>query len=443
MSKKPSHNLIWDRSAECMSLSERKELQLNRLRDLIERVYVQSPFYRKLYTEHQIKPQNIRSLEDLQQLPFTVKSDLRDNYPFELFCTPLKEVVRLHCSSGTTGKPVVSAFTKNDLDMWSEMMARSFTSAGTTNRDVVHVSYGYGLFTGGLGADMGSLRVGASTVPVSGGLNNRQIMLLEDFGATVLACTPSYALVIAEAAAQLGVDIPSRFRLRTGIFGAEPWTEEMRAEIEEKLNLEAYDIFGMGEIMGPGVAVECPYHNGMHIQDDYFLPEIIDPDTGELLGPGEQGELVLTTLTKEAMPLIRYRTRDITRLEYEPCPCGRTSVRFHKLAGRTDDMLIIRGVNVFPSQIEGVLLRFEELEPQYLLMVERVNNLDRLEVLVEAKDEFYNLGEEAIEAFSNKVKHELHQMLYISTKVTIVPPRTIQRSEGKAKRIIDKRKESI
>lgn len=443
MTVTPNHNLIWDPKAECMSIEERRTVQLRRLKDLIERVYVQSPFFRNLYMEHNVKPGDINSLEDLQKLPFTVKNDLRDNYPFELFAVPLKDVIRLHCSSGTTGKPVVSGYTRNDLNMWSEMMARCLTSAGTTNRDVVHVAYGYGLFTGGLGADMGALHIGASTVPVSGGLNNRQVMLMEDLGATVLACTPSYALVIAETAAQLGIDVKSRLNLRVGVFGAEPWTEEMRAEIEEKLHLEAYDIFGMGEVMGPGVAVECPYHNGMHIQDDYFLPEIIDPETGELLGPGEQGELVITTLTKEAMPLIRYRTRDITRLDYEPCPCGRTSVRFHKLAGRTDDMLIIRGVNVFPSQIESVLLRHKELEPQYVLMVERVNNLDRLEVLVEARDEFYSLGDDAQESFSQKLQHELHQMLYISTKITIVPPRTIQRSEGKAKRIIDKRKETM
>ncbi len=439
MSTKPSHNLIWDRAAECMSFEERRAVQLRRLQDLVQRVYVQSPFYRRHFIEHGVKPDDIRSLEDLCKLPFTVKADLRDNYPFELFCVPMKDVVRMHCSSGTTGKPVVSAYTRNDMDMWSEMMARCLTSAGTTDRDIVHVAYGYGLFTGGLGADMGALRIGASTVPVSGGLNNRQIMLLEDFGATILACTPSYALVIAEAAAQLGVDVRARLKLKAGVFGAEPWTEEMRAEIKEKLNLEPYDIFGMGEVMGPGVSIECPYHNGLHIQDDHFLPEIIDPDTGEPLGPGEQGELVITTLTKEAMPLIRYRTRDITRMDVDPCPCGRTSTRFHKLKGRTDDMLIIRGVNVFPSQIEAVLLRFEELEPQYVLVVDRVNNLDRLEVQVESREDFYGLGNEAVEALAGKVQHEMQQILYISTNIIIVPPKTIQRSEGKAKRIIDKR----
>ena len=441
MVTRPSHNLVWDSKAECMPVEERRTLQLKRLQDLVARLSVQSPFYRDQFKKHGVKPEDIKTLDDLRRLPFTVKDDLRDNYPFELFATPLNDVVRVHCSSGTTGKPVVSGYTANDIDMWTEMMARSLTSAGASYRDVLHNSYGYGLFTGGLGVDMGARKIGAATVPMSGGVNSRQIMLMEDFGATVLTCTPSYALVLAEAAAQMGVDIKSRIKLRVGVFGAEPWTEEMRVEIEEKLHLEAYDIFGMGEVMGPAVSVECAYHNGLHMQDDNFLPEIIDPDTGELMPPGEQGELVITTLTKEAMPLIRYRTRDITRLSDEPCPCGRTSVRHFKLAGRTDDMLIIKGVNVFPSQIEGVLLRHEELAPQYVLVVDRVNNLDRLEIQVEATEEFYNAGKENIEQFTKKLHVEMQQMLYISSNITIVPPRTIQRSEGKAKRVIDKRKE--
>ncbi len=441
MATKPSHNLVWNK-AECMPVKERRELQLKLLQDLVARLSVQSPFYRNLFQKHGVKPEDIKTLDDLRRLPFTVKDDLRDNYPFELFAVPLKDVVRVHCSSGTTGKPVVSGYTANDIDMWTEMMARSLTAAGASYRDVVHNSYGYGLFTGGLGADLGARKIGAVTVPMSGGVNNRQIMLMEDFGATVLTSTPSYALVLAETAAQMGVDIKNRIKLRVGVFGAEPWTEEMRAEIEEKLYLEAYDIFGMGEIMGPGVSVECPYHNGLHIQDDNFLPEIIDPDTGESLPPGEQGELVITTLTKEAMPLIRYRTRDITRLTDEPCPCGRTGVRHFKLAGRTDDMLIIKGVNVFPSQVEGVLLRHGELAPQYVLVVDRVNNLDRLEIQVEATEEFYCTGQENIEQFTNNLHQEMQQMLYISSQITVVPPHTIQRSEGKAKRLIDKRVES-
>ncbi|HBX22060.1 MAG TPA: phenylacetate--CoA ligase [Desulfotomaculum sp.] len=441
MATKPSHSLMWNSKAECMPIEERRSLQLKRLQDLVERIAVQSPFYRSLFQKHGVKPGDIRTLDDLRRLPFTVKEDLRDNYPYELFATPLKDVVRIHCSSGTTGKPVVSGYTANDIEMWTEMMARSLTSAGASYRDVVHNSYGYGLFTGGLGIDTGARKIGAATVPMSGGVNNRQIMLMEDFGATVLTCTPSYALVLAEAAAQMGLDIRNRIKLRVGVFGAEPWTEEMRVEIEEKLHLEAYDIFGMGEIMGPGVSVECAYHNGLHMQDDNFLPEIIDPDTGEPLPPGEQGELVITTLTKEAMPLIRYRTRDITRLTDDPCPCGRTSVRHFKLTGRTDDMLIIKGVNVFPSQIEAVLLRHSELAPQYVLVVERKNNLDQLEIQVEATEEFYNQGADTISLFSEKLHYEMQQMLYISSKIIIVPPRTVQRSEGKAKRVIDKRKE--
>lgn len=441
MATKPSHNLVWDRSTECMPLEERRALQLKKLQDLVERVSVQSPFYRKQFQKKGVKPENIKTLDDLRRLPFTVKDDLRDNYPFELFSAPIQDVVRIHCSSGTTGKPAVSGYTARDMEMWSEIMARSLTAAGATYRDVVHNSYGYGLFTGGLGIDMGARKIGAATVPMSGGINNRQIMLMEDFGATVLTCTPSYALVLAETAAQMGVHLQSMIKLKVGIFGAEPWTEEMRAEIEAKLRLEAYDIFGMGEVIGPGVSMECAHHNGLHIQDDHFLPEIINPDTGESLPPGEQGELVITTLTKEAMPLIRYRTRDITRLAADPCPCGRTSARHFKLAGRTDDMLIIKGVNVFPSQIEGVLLRHGELAPQYVLVVDRVNNLDRLEIQVEAREEFYNLGKEAMEQFTQKLYHEMQQLLYISSKITIVPQRTIQRSEGKAKRVIDKRKE--
>lgn len=440
MAKRPSHTLIWDRRAECMPVEERRQLQLKRLKDLVDRVYVQSPFYRKRLIEHGVKPEDIKTLDDLRRLPFTVKDDLRENYPFGMFSVPMKDVVRVHCSSGTTGKPVVSGYTHNDMETWADLMARNFTSAGVTNRDVVHNAFGYGLFTGGLGHDMGARKIGATVVPISGGLNNRQIMLMKDFGATVLTCTPSYALVLAETAAKMGVDIKSHLKLRVGIFGAEPSTEEMRMHIEEKLNLEAYENYGIGEVMGPGVSVECAYHDGMHIQDDHFLPEIIDPDTGEPLPPGEQGELVITTLTKEAMPLIRYRTRDITRLIDEPCPCGRTSLRHSKLAGRTDDMLIIKGVNVFPSQVESVLLRHNELAPHYVLVVDRVDNLDRLEIQVEATDEFYRQGEEKIERLAGELRHEMQQALYISCTVTILPPQTIQRSEGKVRRVIDKRR---
>jgi phenylacetate-CoA ligase len=425
-----------------MPIEERRQLQLKRLRDLVERVSEQSPLYRKQFKEHGVKPEDIKTLDDLRRLPFTVKDDLRESYPFGFFSVPTKDVVRIHCSSGTTGKPVVSGYTHNDMETWNELMARTFTCGGVTYRDVVHNAFGYGLFTGGLGFDRGGRKIGATVVPLSGGINNRQIMLMEDFGATVLTCTPSYALVLAETAAKMDVDVKTRLKLRVCLFGAEPSTEEMRIHIEEKLHLEAYETFGMGEVMGPGVSVECAFHNGMHMQDDHFLPEIIDPDTGETLPPGEQGELVITTLTKEAMPLIRYRTRDITRLNPDPCPCGRTAVRHFKLAGRTDDMLIIKGVNVFPSQVEGVLLCHSELAPHYVLVVDRVNNLDSLEIQVEASEEFYNQGEENIEQYTKKLRHEMQQTLYISSAITIVPPRTIQRSEGKAKRVIDRRKET-
>ncbi|MCL2337837.1 MAG: phenylacetate--CoA ligase [Firmicutes bacterium] len=443
MVNKPSHTLIRDPKIECMPVEDLKKLQLQRLKDLVERVYIQSPFYRRKFNEHGVKPEDIKTLDDLRRLPFTVKDDLRDNYPFGLFTVPMKDIIRIHCSSGTTGKPVTAGYTRNDMEMWVELMARSFVTAGVTSRDIVHNAFGYGLFTGGLGHDMGARKIGATVVPMSGGVNNRQIMLMKDFGATVLTATPSYAMVLAETAAQMGVNMKTDLKLRVGLFGAEPSTKEMHQHIEEEFNLEVYETYGIGEIIGPGIAINCAYHEGLHIQEDHFLAEIVDPDTGEPVQPGQRGDFVITTLTKEAMPLIRYRTRDLTRFFTEPCLCGRTTVRHDRLAGRTDDMLIIKGVNVFPSQVEGVLLRHSELAPQYLLIVERVNNRDKLEIQVEAAtEEFYNQGQENLEQYIDKLHREMQQTLYISSKITIMPPRSIQRSEGKAKRYIDKRREA-
>lgn len=435
----PKNNLIWDKTNECMPREERQILQTKRLKDVAARCYNNVPFYRQKFDELGIKPEDIKSLDDLSKLPFTVKTDLRDNYPFGLFAVPLEDVVRIHASSGTTGKPIVGGYTRNDLNIWAEVMARTLTAGGLTAKDVSHIAYGYGLFTGGLGFHYGSERIGASTVPVASGLSQRQIMLWQDFGATALMCTPSYALSLAETAAELGVNIKEQVKLRVGFFGAEPWTDEMRREIEEKLNLEAYDIFGLTEIIGPGVAVECCCHDGLHIQEDHFLPEIIDPETGRTLPYGEKGELVFTSLTKEAFPVIRYRTRDITVLDASPCACGRTTVRMKKVTGRSDDMLIIRGVNVFPSQIESVLLKQEGLIGQYQIIVNRIKNLDTMEVQVEATEELYGAGPEAIQRKEQEVMKELSQTLALGAKVTVVPPKSITRSEGKAKRVIDNR----
>ncbi len=437
---KNSQNLIWDKTNECMPREERRILQLKRLKDVVTRSYMNVPFYKQKFDELGITPDDINSLEDLSKLPFTVKTDLRDNYPFDLFAVPMEDIVRLHASSGTTGKPIVGAYTRNDLNVWAEVMARTLTAGGVTSKDIVQNAYGYGLFTGGLGMHYGAERVGATVVPAASGLSQRQIMLWQDFGTTAISCTPSYALSLAETAAEIGVDIKEKVKIRAGFFGAEPWTDEMRREIEEKLNLEAFDIFGLTEIIGPGVAAECYCHDGLHIQEDHFLAETIDPETGEVLPYGTEGELVFTALTKEAFPVIRYRTRDITVLDPTPCACGRTTLRMKKVTGRSDDMLVIRGVNVFPSQIESVLLNKEGLIGQYQIIVNRVKNLDTLEVQVEASNEMYAAGREAIEAKEKEIAKQLNQVLLLSAKVTIVEPKSIVRSEGKAKRVIDNRK---
>ena len=365
---------------------------------------------------------------------------MRDSYPYGLFAAPLEEIVRIHASSGTTGKPTVVGYTQKDIDTWSDLMARSFVAAGAHRGDIIHNAYGYGLFTGGLGAHYGAERLGASVIPISGGNTKRQIMIMQDFGSTVLTCTPSYSLFMAEEARAEGVDF-KKLKLRVGIFGAEPWSEAMRGEIEEKLNLAAIDIYGLSEIMGPGVAIECiEAKKGLHIWEDHFIPEIIDPETGRRLPQGERGELVITTITKQGIPLIRYRTRDITSITYEPCACGRTHARISRMSGRSDDMLIIRGVNVFPSQIESILVGIEGVEPHYLLIVDRRDNLDTLEVQVEVDERLFSDEIKVLQLLSKRIEKEIKDVLGVTCTAKLVEPRTIQRSEGKAKRVIDNRK---
>jgi phenylacetate-CoA ligase len=387
-----------------------------------------------------VKPDDIKSLADLAKLPFTVKDDLRDNYPFGLFTVPMEEVVRVHASSGTTGKSTVVGYTAKDIETWADIMARALVCAGATKGDMIHNAYGYGLFTGGLGAHYGIERLGATAIPVSGGNSKRQINIMRDFGSTVLLSTPSYALNLADAMDAMKID-PKSLSLRVGIFGAEPWSENMREEVERKLNLKATDIYGLSEVMGPGVAQECLVTDrGMHICEDHFLPEIIDPKTGSVLPPGEKGELVFTTLTKEAFPIIRYRTKDISRLIYEPCDCGRTLVRMEKVTGRTDDMLIIRGVNVFPSQVEHILVGVEGVEPHYVIVVEREGNLDTMQVQVEVSEGLFSDEIRVLENLSQYIQKEIKDLLGVTCKVKLVEPRTIARSEGKAQRVIDRRK---
>ncbi len=432
--------MIWDEEFETLPREALEALQSKRLRSLVERVYATVPAYRKKMDEAGVKPEHIKSISDLKLLPFTTKDDLRENYPFGMFAVPLERVVRVHASSGTTGKPTVVGYTTRDINTWAELMARTLAAAGVHRGDVVHNAYGYGLFTGGLGFHYGAERLGATVIPISGGNTKRQIMIMKDFGSTVLTCTPSYALNIAEVMREEGIK-PEDLKLRIGIFGAEPWSEAMRQEIEEKLKLDAIDIYGLSEIIGPGVSVECiEKKQGLHIFEDHFIPEIINPETGEVLPYGEKGELVFTTLTKEAFPVIRYRTRDITRLIPEPCICGRTFVRMEKVTGRTDDMLIIRGVNVFPSQIEHVLMSVEGVEPHYQIIVDREGALDVMEVQVEVSEEIFSDEIKVLENLQKRIERELKETLAVSCRVKLVEPKTIQRSEGKAKRVIDKRK---
>ncbi|GKT09659.1 phenylacetate--CoA ligase family protein [Desulforhabdus sp. TSK] len=415
-------------------------IQLRRLQATLERVYATVPFYRQKFQEAKVAPSDIKSLEDLRRLPFTYKKDLRDNYPFGMFAVPMESVVRIHASSGTTGKPTVVGYTARDIAMWSELMARALAAGGASRGDIIHNAYGYGLFTGGLGVHYGAERLGASVIPISGGNTKRQILIMKDFGATVITCTPSYALHLAEVAREVGVDFKD-LKFKAGIFGAEPWSEEMRQEIERKLHLNAVDIYGLSEVMGPGVAVECAEaKKGLHVAEDHFIVEVIHPETGEPLPYGEQGEIVFTSITKEAFPVIRYRTRDISSLNPEPCICGRTLVRMNRVTGRTDDMLIIRGVNVFPSQIESVLMEIEGVEPHYQLVVDREGNLDILTILVEVGEHVFSDEVRKLQVLEKRISKNIKEYFGVSANVKLVEPKTIARSEGKAQRVIDNRK---
>ncbi len=432
--------MIRDIENETRPREDLRALQLQRLQAVVSRVYHMVPFYRRRLDEAGVKPEDIRTLDDLHRIPYTTKQDIRDNYPFAMFAAPMDQIVRIHASSGTTGKPTPVAYTQRDIDMWAEMMARTLAAGGAHAGDIVHVSYGYGLFTGGLGAHYGAERLGAAVIPVSGGQTRRQVMLIQDFGPTVLCCTPSFALYLAEVGKEMGVDF-AKSKLRVGIFGAEPWSDAMRTEIEARLHLDALDIYGLSEILGPGVAIECvEAKRGLHIFEDHFLPEIINPATLEPLPPGETGELVITTITKEAFPLLRYRTRDITSLDYAPCKCGRTMARIGRLQGRSDDMLIIRGVNVFPSQIESVLVETEGVAPHYQLIVDREGQLDTLEVAVEVDEAVFSDEVKAMQALAKGIERKIKDYFTVSVKVKLVEPRTIPRSEGKAVRVIDRRK---
>lgn len=431
--------MFYDEEFETLPREALQALQLKRLKAMVARVYSCVPFYRESMEKAGISPDSVKSLADLKRLPFTYKNDMRESYPYRMFAVPMEEIVRIHASSGTTGKPTVVGYTKRDIDVWSQLMARSFVAAGVHKGDIIHNSYGYGLFTGGLGAHYGAERLGASVIPMSGGNTQKQIMIMQDFGSTVLTCTPSYSLFMAEAAKEQGIDF-KQLKLRVGIFGAEPWSEQMRGDIEAKLNLTAVDIYGLSEIMGPGVAIECAVaKKGLHIWEDHFIPEIIDPETGDVLSEGEKGELVITTITKEGIPLIRYRTRDITSITYEPCACGRTHARIARMSGRSDDMLIIRGVNVFPSQIESILMGVEGVEPHYLLIVDRKDNLDTLEVQVEVGEEIFSDEIRHLQALSTAVEKKIKEMLGVTCRVRLVEPKSITRSEGKAKRVVDNR----
>ncbi len=440
MDQSATKSYLWNPQAEAMPRAELAALQAQRLRQQVSRAYEHVPFYRQAVEKHGVRPQDIQSIDDITRLPFTVKDDFRTTYPYGLFAVPLKDVVRVHASSGTTGKPVVGGYTRADLAMWGEVMARTFAAGGVTTDDVFQNFYGYGLFTGGLGAHIGAEVIGATVIPISGGLTRRQLLFMEDLGATVIAGTPSYTLVVAEVAAEEGIDLRSHMKVRVGFFGAEPWTEGMRREIEERFGIEAFDLYGLTEVIGPGVAAECGYHQGLHVNEDHFYPEVIDPNSGQRLPYGEIGELVFTCLTREALPLLRYRTRDRVALIAEACPCGRTSVRMLRVRGRTDDMLIVRGVNVFPSQIEQVLLSHPGLTSNYQILVDRQRDqLDELEVRVEADEALHTQGRQATALLQTTVAEDLSQALGLHAHVLIVEPHHLPRSEGKVKRVVDRR----
>lgn len=429
---------IWNEAKECMSRDQMAQLQSARLKKAVSNVYHNVPFYRKKMQEMGLEPGDIKGIEDITKLPFTTKADLRDNYPFGLFAVPKTEIVRIHASSGTTGKPTVVGYTRKDIDTWSECVARCLTMAGLGKDDIIQVAYGYGLFTGGLGAHYGVENLGATVVPMSTGNTKKLINMMIDFEVTGLMCTPSYLMHIAEVIEEMGVK--DQIKLKSTINGAEPWTEAMRIQIEERLNIKAFDIYGLSELMGPGVANDCEYHKGMHIFEDYFLPEIIDPNTKETLADDVTGELVLTNLNKEGMPLLRYRTRDLTSISHEVCDCGRTTARLSRFKGRSDDMLIIRGVNVFPSQIETALLSLDETTPNYQIIVDRIGSLDNLTVRVEVDEKFFSDEIRELEKLEKKIAYAIQQMIGLATKVKLVEPRSIERSVGKATRVIDNRK---
>jgi len=427
------------KTRECIDREHLRSYQLTKLKETIDRVYHNVESYRQKMQEIGVIPEDIKTLEDIRLLPFTTKQDLRDNYPYGMFAVPIEEIIRIHASSGTTGKPTVVGYTRRDISNWAELIARSLVMGGGKRDSVVQVSYGYGLFTGGLGFHYGAEKLGAVVLPTSGGNTRRQVMLMKDLGTEILACTPSYALCIAETLEEMGIK-QEELKLKTGIFGAEPWSDNMRKDLESKLGIKALDIYGLSEVIGPGVAAECMEQNGLHIAEDFFIPEIIDPVTEEPLPEGERGELVITTIDKEGLPVIRYRTRDITSISYKPCACGRTHARIEKILGRTDDMLIIRGVNVFPSQIESALMAAGDAEPHYLIIVDRKDNLDSIEVWVEVSEQLFADEVRKLEEVRKKITSSIYTTLGINVNVKLVEPHTIERTEGKSKRVIDKRK---
>jgi phenylacetate-CoA ligase len=432
---------MYNKQYEAMPVDKLRELQLERLRWSVKHAYDNVPFYRQSFDKAGFKPEQLKTLDDIRRIPFLMKQNMRDNYPFGLFAVPMDKVVRIHSSSGTTGNATVVGYTKNDIEMWAEVIARSIVCAGGSEKTVLQVAYGYGLFTGGLGLHYGGEKLGATVVPISGGNTERQLMLIKDFGTTIIACTPSYAINIADHVEKNRPDFDFRkTKLKAGIFGAEPWTEQMRKEIETRLGIDAYDIYGLSEVIGPGVSMDCSQKNGLHVFEDHFYVEVIDPDTGEVLPEGQQGEIVYTSLTKEACPVIRYRSRDITRIYRDGCACGRTLIKMDKVSGRSDDMLIIRGVNVFPSQIEAVLMEVEGTEPHYQIIVDRKGAMDDIEVMVEVNEKIFSDEVKVMNELSNRLRQRMQSVLGISAKITLVEPKTIKRSEGKAVRVVDKRK---
>jgi len=435
--------MYWNEKIETMPLKELRKHQLKKLRNIVKYCYDNTRFYREKFDRVGLRPEDIKTLDDLEKIPFTTKEDLRDNYPFGMVAVDLRDLVEVHASSGTTGNPTIGAYTQNDIEVWQELMARSIYTTGGRKEDVIHIAYGYGLFTGGLGFHYGAQKIGMAIIPASGGMTKRQIKLMKDLGATILCCTPSFAVYLAETMIKEGVDPKKDLKLKSGLFGAEPWSEKIRERIEEELGIEAYDVYGLTELCGPGVSIECSEHNGLHIWNDHFLVETINPETGETLSPGEEGELVFTTLTKTGLPLLRYRTRDISVLETEKCTCGRTHSRMMRVRGRSDDMLIVRGVNVFPSQIEYIVMSFPELAPQYQIILDRPGALDVLTVKVELTEEAYKNKRLDLTEFKKRIEEEIRNITGIRADIKIVKPGEIPRTDGKAKRVLDLRKDKI